>query len=274
MYRYQQQRSQTTLTNLLIFQLKLKMNRFGNVSESKINAAVENSVPLNTQKTHTSIWKQFMEFCQAKNYQLLQTTTTGELNLILKDWAWNMRKTNGEDYKELCVKVMWNIVAKKLQEKYFQEFNIVFDPFHDITFKPARDARNAKRRSLQKHEEKRKTSSASLNMDDYYKMVSLWDESTPTGLQRKFYFIAAVELAWRGGEAARCLTEHFKEEIDNYGIKTGEILLFNFATKSINVYCNLAEKTLISKQNMCAYFLSWRKICFRNFLMSFLQYLV
>lgn len=78
MYRYQQQKSQTTLTNLLIFQLKLKMNRFGNVSESKINAAVENSVPLNTQKTHTSIWKQFMEFCQAKNYQLLQITTTGQ----------------------------------------------------------------------------------------------------------------------------------------------------------------------------------------------------
>ncbi|XP_045479416.1 uncharacterized protein LOC123684273 [Harmonia axyridis] len=134
-----------------------------------------------------------------------------------------MKKENGENYKELVVKTMWNTVAKKMQEMYFVKWKIIFDPFKDIIFKSSREARNAKRRNLQTCANKRKCSSASLKLDEYYAMVSLWDENTPAGLQRKFYHIASVELAWRGGEAVNCKVHYFKEEVDNSGIKTGRV---------------------------------------------------
>ncbi|XP_045473938.1 uncharacterized protein LOC123680198 [Harmonia axyridis] len=134
-----------------------------------------------------------------------------------------MKKENGENYKELVVKTMWNTVAKKMQEMYFVKWKIIFDPFKDIIFKSSREARNAKRRNLQTCANKRKCSSASLKLDEYYAMVSLWDENTPAGLQRKFYHIASVELAWRGGEAVNCKVHYFKEEVDNSGMKTGRV---------------------------------------------------
>lgn len=202
------------------------MSRFGSDSLSNIDLAIEKSIPYNTLRTHTSIWKQFMTFCKAKNYELMENTTLEQLNLILKDWAWNMKKENGENYKELVVKTMWNTVAKKMQEMYFVKWKIIFDPFKDIIFKSSREARNAKRRNLQTCANKRKCSSASLKLDEYYAMVSLWDENTPAGLQRKFYHIASVELAWRGGEAVNCKVHYFKEEVDNSGIKTGRIHIF------------------------------------------------
>lgn len=207
------------------------MERFGDVPNEEINQEVKNSVPSNTVKTHNSIWKQFMSFCSEKKYVIDKNTTVSTLNLILKNWAWNMRKVNGVEYKEHCVKRMWNIVATKLQETFFVDYNTVFDPFHDIEFKTSRDARNAKRRTLQKQEDKRKTSSTSLKLDEYHKMVSLWDENTPSGLQRKFYLIASMELAWRGGEAFNCMMHYLKPEIDNDGIKTGTyvfLLIFSF----------------------------------------------
>ena len=54
-------------------------------------------------------------------------------------------------------------------------------------------------------------------------IIQSWDENTPNGLQRKLYHIIAVELAWRGGEACRCLIHYFKEEINNKGTSTGRL---------------------------------------------------
>lgn len=66
--------------------------------------------------------------------------------------------------------------------------------------------------------------SASLNREEYYKMASLWNEASPTGLQRKFYLIVA----------ARCLIKHFKEEMDIYGNKiSGELFYLSIITIKI-----------------------------------------
>ncbi|XP_057664921.1 uncharacterized protein LOC130899143 isoform X1 [Diorhabda carinulata] len=134
-----------------------------------------------------------------------------------------MRRSDGEEYKEGVVKTLWNTVAKILQQKCYEEFNIIFDPFKDVTFECARTARDAKRKQLQKCPEKRKTSASSLSGQDIDKMCAIWDESTPDGLQRKFFHIASYELAWRGGEACNCLLSYFEEEFDNYGNPTGRI---------------------------------------------------
>ena len=48
--------------------------------------------------------------------------------------------------------------------------------------------------------EKRKRSSASLTQDEIEKILNICNETTPNGLQRKFFHLVAYELAWRGGE--------------------------------------------------------------------------
>lgn len=206
-------------------------SRFSNISCNNIDLEIQKSVPINTVKTHTSIWLQFSDFCKAKGYNLNKDTKVEELAVILKDWGFNMRKKDGTEYKESVVKTMWNIVAKKLQEMYHVQHNVSFDPFKDIVFKTARDARNAKRRILQQNPIKRKVSSSALSVEEHLKMVELWDENTPEGLQKKLYHIIAVELAWRGGEATFCLISYFKEEVDHEGTYTGKILNIFFCLK-------------------------------------------
>lgn len=196
--------------------------RFGEYSLQEIDGQIQESVPINTIKTHNSIWNQFSEFCTVRGYNLDESTTVEQIATILKDWAFNMKKRNGEEYKEGVIKTSWNITAKKLQVMFFEKYSMVFDPFTDVTFKSARDARNAKRRNLQLLPSKRKTSAVALTDEEHQAIIKLWDESTPSGLQRKLYHIIAVELAWRGGEAAKCLVQHFQEELDNKGKPTGD----------------------------------------------------
>jgi hypothetical protein len=62
-----------------------------------------------------SIWRQFTLFCVEKQYELVEETSTEELASILCDWAFNMKKNNGEDYKDSAVKTIWNTSAKTLQ---------------------------------------------------------------------------------------------------------------------------------------------------------------
>lgn len=206
--------------------------RFGQRSISEIKSAVEKVIPTNTIKTRSSIWNQFLDFCKERNYEFVSTTTINDIATILEDWAFNMKRKNGEDYKETCVKSIWNTTAKMVQEKYFNDFNISFDPFSDIRFKKARDARNTKRRILQEDLTKQKVSAKALGIQDIYNMALLWDEETPDGLQKKNFHICAFELAWRGNEAAYCKIHYFKEEINIMGNFTGRIQYNPIFTKT------------------------------------------
>jgi hypothetical protein len=197
------------------------MSRFGEESFETIDAIVENTIPSNTKRSKRSVWEQFLSFCREKNYYFDASTSLNQLASILKDWAFNMKRQDGTDYKESVVKVMWNSTAKQLQEKFFLEFGIKFDAFSDIEFASARAARDAKRRTLQADPSKRKRSSAALSNQELVSMAATWDENTPIGLQRKFFHIAGYELAWRGGEASNCCVHHFIEEFDNKGVATG-----------------------------------------------------
>lgn len=201
----------------------MKMERFGSVNKENITKLIIKSIPSNTLRTKKSVWTQFELFCCSRNYQISEDTTNLELANILQDWAVNMRKLNGEDYKDFSVKTIWNITAKMLQDKYFIEFGRSFNPFIDIEFKSARDARNAKRKLLQVEPKKRKQSSTSLERNEYIDIMNCCDEDTPEGLMKKFYHIASYELAWRGGEGVNCQIDFFKPETNNYGNETGRI---------------------------------------------------
>lgn len=123
--------------------------RFGSVALAEIDRQIYDNKPKNTVKTEKYIWKQFLEFCKNKNYTLNESTSNETLALILKDWGFNMRQTDGSDYKEGTVKTIWNNTAKLLQKKYYDEFNRIIDPFKDVVFQSARNAKNTKRRQLQ-----------------------------------------------------------------------------------------------------------------------------
>ena len=52
-----------------------------------------------------------LQYTGTRGYILTSSTSKKELANTLKDWAFNMRKIDGSDYKEV-VKAMWNISAK------------------------------------------------------------------------------------------------------------------------------------------------------------------
>lgn len=208
------------------------MSRFGFASLQAIEEEVSEIEPINTKNNRKYVWRQFMGFCEEKNYILDGRTPIDVLAKILTDWAFNMRKQNGDEYKEYTVKTIWNVTAKLLMEKYFTEFNIQFNPFTNIEFKAARDAKNAKRKQLQRDPQKRKESAVFLRYDEFQNMVRVCDENTPDGLQKKLFFVFAFELAWRGGEGHKCLISYFKEEENNVGEKTGRIIYDPVFTKT------------------------------------------
>lgn len=199
------------------------MSRFGNANFQCINALIKETIPKNTKNNHKYAWGIFMEFCYERKYELNEHRSVEELAMILKDWAVNMRKKDGTEFKEATVKTMWNVSCKILQGKYYNDYKIMIDPFRSIVFKPARDARDATRKKLQADPCKRKSSSVSLSLSEINQIILLWNENTPEGLMRKFYHIAAVELAWRGGEAVACLLNFFQPEKNNDGSLTNRI---------------------------------------------------
>lgn len=198
-------------------------SRFGCHSDEQIKKLVSENIPLNTQRSRSSIWTQFSEFLRVRNFTLEKCTTATELAKILEDYAFNMKKCNGEDYKESSVKSMWNSTAKMVQEKYFTEYGIKIDPFTDISFKCSRLARDTKRRQLQSCPEKRKLSSKALSTEELLKMIQSYDEETPDGAQKKFFHLCSYELAWRGNEAVNCKIHFFQKEFNNMGEFTGRI---------------------------------------------------
>jgi hypothetical protein len=151
--------------------------------------------------------------CAEKNYALSGNTSIQQLGNIMQDFAYNSR----------VIKTQWNRLAKILQDKYYQEYNVCFDPFKDMIFQKARNERDEKRKQLQVCTEKRKSSAAALNCEQQNKIIELWNEDTPEGLQRKIFHIVSYELAWRGGEATNCLIKFFQDELDNFGKPTGRI---------------------------------------------------
>ena len=109
------------------------MNRFGDFTNEEINKDIDTKlIPRSTKNTKGSIWKQFVEFCKVRKYELVETTTIQDIAAILKDWAYNMKKKNGEDYKECVVKTIWNSTAKMVQEKYFKDYKIEFNPIPEM----------------------------------------------------------------------------------------------------------------------------------------------
>ncbi|KAK0073939.1 hypothetical protein PV325_008978 [Microctonus aethiopoides] len=106
-------------------------------------------------------------------------------------------------FRETATQV--NFYEEKMNSTIINMFSIIREKGVTYNvFKQARDARNSKRKKLQSDSEKRKEISVALTKNKIITMALTWDENTPIGLLKRFFHIAAYELAWRGGEAINC----------------------------------------------------------------------
>lgn len=155
------------------------MNPFGDKCFIEIEEEIVKNVPLKSQESTfgSNLWT-LRYRSNSTSMKILQT------KIWQQSWAFNMRKIDGTEYKESALKIIWNLTAKLLQEKYFVEYKRSIDPFKEICFQSARKARDTKRKALQAIPEQRKRSSVALTLDEVNKMVTTWDENTPVGLQR------------------------------------------------------------------------------------------
>lgn len=48
----------------------MKLSRFGRENSEMIRKEVELFIPINTKRSKTMIWKQFLEFCEEKKYTI------------------------------------------------------------------------------------------------------------------------------------------------------------------------------------------------------------
>lgn len=202
---------------------KIQNSRFGLKSKLEIRQAISENVPVNTIKSKSSVWNQFSSFLLQRGFTLKKTTSIEEIASILEDYAFNMKKQNGDDYKELSIKSIWNSTAQMVQDKFYKEFDIQINPFSDLAFKSARLARDTKRKQLQAIQNKRKVSSAALTVENIIEMAKTYDEEHPEGLQKKIFHLYSFELTWRGNEAVNCKVQYFNKEQDSHGQFTGRI---------------------------------------------------
>ncbi|KAF2904661.1 hypothetical protein ILUMI_01516 [Ignelater luminosus] len=133
-------------------------------------------------------------FCKEKKYVLEELTSKEELAIVIKDWAFNMKRKDGEDYQE-SVKIMYNSTAKQLQEMYYQKFNVKCNPFANFELSGARAARDSKRRNLQANATKKKVSSFALTTEELFKVVSIWDENTLKVCHESCFTLSETKLA-------------------------------------------------------------------------------
>ena len=110
---------------------------------------------------------------------------------------------------------MWNVAAKQLQQKYHDEFHKEIDPFKNLIYHEAREARNCKRKELQALPEKRRQSSAALTTEEYLSENNNFVGRKYTRrFAEKIFVIASVELAWRGSEATNCFLHFFRRNAE------------------------------------------------------------
>jgi hypothetical protein len=200
--------------------------RFGTRSAEEVNSFVkEFGENPNTQRGIEQVQRLFQDFCKEKSIDYEPSTITDdEINSLLQNFIVNVRRKDGTDYKERVIKGLFNSLASNIIMKDVKrDQNRVISIFTDPSFEGARKARSAKRKELQKDPTRRTVNAAAIPQDDKMKMMQLYTDDTPDGLNRRYYQYASFIFQWRGGEGANSSIYHYKEEKDLRGVPTGRI---------------------------------------------------
>lgn len=131
----------------------MDFTRFGSADSQEIDSAIETLVPEGTKRAKEHLDRVFQRFLLAKNIQYDLSTMTDEVICsLLKNFAFNVQKKDGNDYKDKVLKGMWNGLAKKITEDIWKSQQRRISMADDPHEKPKRqrDANSKKtRRSIQ-----------------------------------------------------------------------------------------------------------------------------
>lgn len=95
-------------------------SRWGQHKKADIRTAIEGLISRNTVNGRKSRQRAFKNFCNSRKFKVDRDTSVTELADILEDYAFNMRRQDGEEYKEGTVKSLWNATAKYLRDLFFE----------------------------------------------------------------------------------------------------------------------------------------------------------
>jgi hypothetical protein len=197
------------------------------MDDQEIEKQLATRMQKNTRTSKESQWRQFERFLEDEKKVFDPSQGDEDINYLLKRFAFNMRKVDGDDYKDDSLKSAWNSVAKQIMEKVYKATGRNINIFKDPVFQEARDSKFVKRRELQKNPLKRKVSATPLTATESRSMISLWGTETPEGLNRTVFHLGGFVLAGRGNDQSSWRLEHFEKQLDNRGEFTGlKIFIF------------------------------------------------
>ena len=203
------------------------------MNSQEIDEAIKKDGSSATRRTNELHWRTFQKFLSASDLQFDPATATNEqICSILKKLAFNVRKEDGDNFKESSLKSIWNTIAKTIQEKIYDSQGRSINIFEDIAFRTARAARGAKRSELQKMPDKRPVSATPLTADEAKKMIGHWGIDTPEGLNKTLFHVGGFALGARGNEQAFWRVPFFEWETSNSGEKTGRLFYRPLSDKS------------------------------------------
>jgi hypothetical protein len=195
------------------------------MNDQEINKRLEDRTPLNTRNSRVTAWKRFTTFLEETGEVFDDKWTDDQINQALKRFAFNIRKYNGEDYKDESLKSNWNCVAKQIMNQVYKGTGRNINIFKDPAFQEARDSKFMKRQELQKDPTKRKVSATPLTAEESQEIISVWGIDTPEGLNRTLFHLGGFALANRGNDQSSWRLENFEKEVDNKGQLTGYLFL-------------------------------------------------
>jgi hypothetical protein len=197
------------------------------MDDKQIEKELQGRTPANTRKTREFCWRKFVQFLKEAVSDPTPMDfdenkwTDKEINQAMKRFAFNMRKANGDNYKDESIKSIWNSVAKQIMSRVFNATGRSIDIFKDQAFQEARDSKFVKRRAIQKDVLKRKISATPLTSDESVAMMKVWGIDTPNGMNRTLFHLGGFALANRGGDQSSWHLQDFQKEFDNKGQPTG-----------------------------------------------------
>lgn len=117
--------------------------------------------------------------------------TDSDINSLLKNFAFNIRKQNKKDYKDKSLKQMYNLLCQKIVKDVFQHQH----HFLNLTspaFSGAQAAIHAKRKTLQKDPPKLIQNATPMTSEEIQQLIDLYDDS-----QSVFYLEYCICMAWK-----------------------------------------------------------------------------
>ena len=202
-------------------------------------------------KTSVNIFREYLAE-KGRNTQF-QTLTKEEIALQLAKFYIEVRRVDGTHYKTSSLNSIRAGINRYLKSEYFGVIDIISDPEFsraNAAYKAATvELKKIGKGCIEHHED--------LSSGDLEKLYTsgVFDQDTPLGLQRKFWFEISLYFCRRGRENLRCLKKDmFRIDKDENGIE--------FVTQNIDEMTKKTrEDNLSSRTNSGRMYTTGSSLC-------------